>query len=200
MKMGKLVKIELLLIALLFCSCTLLAQRKNRPNWIEEKQSHITRWRIGVGAHLGEPSGMHLQLYKASGICTRTINIRKKFSIDLSISQEGRMFRELMINQNPSWEMDGIRAGVDAKIYFRIIFNPYIGIGTELGTRYLDRESVFSTDAVGRVGVEYKLFGVRTTTSSMLHGNIFAEGKYNHGLNHSFSYLLPTFGVRIHFL
>lgn len=200
MEMGKLYRIHLLLIVFLLCYSNSFAQRKNRPNWVQEKQSHITRWRVGMGAHFGEPSGLHLQLYKVSGICTKTINIRKMLSLDVSASQEGKIFREFIIKQNPTWEMGGVRAALDAKVYFQVLFNPYIGLGTEMGTRNLDGESVFAVDGVGRVGVEYKLFGFRTSSTSMVHGNLFAEGKYNHGLNQDFRYLLPTLGIRIHFL
>jgi hypothetical protein len=181
-------------------SQNITAQSRKKTNWLEDKKSNITRWRIGVGANVGEPTGAHIQLYRLSGICTRTINIKKKFSIDLSISQEGLVFANIIQKQNSTWEKGGTRGAIDLKVYFPMRPNPYIGIGGEIGSRKIDGDLGFNSDLVGRVGVEQKILGVKTSTKSLLHVSLYLEGKYNYGLTNDFSYFLPTAGVRFHFL
>jgi hypothetical protein len=175
-------------------------QQRKQTNWIEEKKSHITRWRIGVGANGVEPLGANIQLYKLKGICSQTIRIKKKLSLDLSLSKEGYVVPQL-INGNNNWEKGGLRLGLDFRFYFSTaFFSPYIGVGVESGTRVFDNQSNIHSDFVGRVGVESKLIGIRTSSKSLFHMSYFIEGKYNYGLNSSFSYISPTFGLRAQFL
>jgi hypothetical protein len=190
----------LLIITLLFAQMV-NAQSRKQTNWLEDKKSHIARWRVGVGTHVGEPTGVNVQFYKLKGICTKTIRIKKMFSAELSISQEGLLFAKEIEKKNENWQKGGTRAGLDLKYYFPMGFStPYLGIGGEVGTRNASNESSFSSDLVGRIGIEGKLFGVRTSAKSMLHGSVFIEGKYNYGLNSEFGYLVPMAGLRIHFL
>lgn len=179
---------------------TTTAQARKKTNWLEDKKSHIERWRVGVGVSASEPLGGTLQLYRLSGICKKTISIRKKFSIDISFGQEGYLFNKAIERKHSEWKRGGMRAAIDLKIYFPLPFNPYIGLGSELGNRYLNSNLAFHTDAVGRVGIEQKMLGIRTSSSSNLHASLFVEGKYNHCLTANFKYLLPSFGIRLHFL
>jgi hypothetical protein len=175
------------------------AQARKKTNWLEDKKAHISRWRIGAGVSISD-LGVNAQFYKLSGICTKTIRVKKKFSFDVGVSQEGFLFRDLIASNNSSWSSGGIRANVDAKIYFPIIFNPYLGIGTEFGTRKFNGISEFHYDAVGRLGIEQKLLGFKVSTKSMLHIGGFIEAKYNFSLSENFSYIIPSIGLRIHFL
>ncbi|PKP39739.1 MAG: hypothetical protein CVT98_00680 [Bacteroidetes bacterium HGW-Bacteroidetes-15] len=193
-------KLAVLLVFFVIGSNLAYSQSRKKTNWLEDKKSHITRWRIGVGANIGEPTGAHVQLYKLSGICTKTVNIKKKFSIDLSISQEGHVFGQIIQKKNSTWEKGGTRGAVDLKVYFPMRPNPYIGVGGEIGSRMIYGNHGFNSDLVAKIGVEQKLFGFRTSTKSLLHASIYAEGKYNYGLTSDFSYFLPTFGLRVHFL
>ncbi|MFO8023163.1 MAG: hypothetical protein R6U65_11895 [Perlabentimonas sp.] len=176
------------------------AQNSRKSNWLDSKKAHIGRWRIGSGLNVGEPTGLHVQFYKVSGICTKTINIRKKLSLDLGVSQEGLIFPKLINENNPTWDSGGFRFGLDFKIYLPIALNPYLGIGTELGTRSINSSSGFYPDLVGRFGIEQKLLGVKISTRSLFHMSFFIEGKYNYCLTEDYTMLLPTGGLRFHFL
>lgn len=188
------------IISLLLVSNSLYSQGRKKTNWLQDKKANITRWRIGVGIHAGEPTGAHVQFYKLSGICTKTIRIKKMFTLDLSVSQEGYLFGEAYQSQISGWEKGGLRANVDAKIYFPIMFNPYLGVGGETGTRQINGDKIFSSDIVGRIGIEQKVLGIRTSPNSIVHAGLFIEGKYNYGLTHKINVLLPTIGLRVHFI
>lgn len=201
LKLSSIVKFSLFLFLILSISPSLHSQARKKTNWLEDKKSHISRWRIGAGIHAGEPTGVNVQFYKLSGICTQTIRIKKKFSIDISASQEGYLYNKRFNDQITGWEKGGIRGNIDFKLYFPIyLLNPYVGVGGETGTRVIENKKAFSSDVVGRIGVEQKILGLRTSTKSLLHASIFIEGKYNHGITHKYSYLLPTIGIRVHFL
>ncbi|MDY0198365.1 MAG: hypothetical protein RBR68_11180 [Tenuifilaceae bacterium] len=191
-----------LLLLLLICqvSSVVLSQSRKKTNWIEDKKSHITRWRLGFGVAAAEPTGAHLQFYKLSGICTQTIRVRKMISVNLSASYEGLMLSEQISKQNEHWTSGGLRAGIDFLYYIPLAFRPYIGIGGDIGNRTFLGKSVSSPDAIGRLGFELKILGIRTSTKTLLHTSIFAEAKYSYGLKHNFSYLLPMAGLRFHFL
>lgn len=190
------------LILLIICqvSSVALSQSRKQTNWVEDKRSHITRWRLGLGVAAAEPTGAHIQLYKLRGICTQTIRVRKMFSVNLSVGYEGLMLSEQIIKQNELWETGGLRAGISFLYYIPLGFSPYIGVGGDIGTRTLNGESVSSPDAIGRFGLEAKVLGIRTSTRTLFHASIFAEAKYSYGLRHDFSYLLPSVGLRFHFL
>jgi hypothetical protein len=193
-------KFSVFFLLLVITSLNVAAQSRKKTNWLEDKKSNTTRWRIGVGANIGEPTGAHIQLYKLSSICTRSIQIKKKFSIDLSVSQEGLVFGDIIHKQNSTWEKGGTRGAIDLKVYFPMSPNPYIGIGGEIGSRKIDGAMGFNSDLVGRIGIEQKIVGVKTSTKSLLNVSLYVEGKYNYGLTKDFSYFLPTAGIRFHFL
>ena len=187
------------IFVLLGCT-TAHSQSRKRTNWLEDKKSHITRWRIGVGFAVAEPTNFHVQLYKLRGICTQTIRIRKMLSVNLSASYEGLLFGEYIAQQNELWTSGGARAGLDFLFYIPIGLSPYIGIGADIGNRTFDGPAVLSPDAIGRLGFEAKVLGIRTSNKSQLHASFFAEAKYSYGLKHEFAYLLPSLGLRVHFL
>lgn len=178
-----------------------LGQQRKQANWIEEKKSNITRWRVGLGAHAGEPTGASVQFYKLKGICSQTVRIKKRLSFDLSVSREGYILPQLVSNNSSLWEKGGIRLGVDFRFHFPTAYLiPYLGIGAESGSRNFSGVSEFTHDIVSRIGFESKLLGLRTSTKSMFHISYFLEGKYNYGLNAPFSYISPSIGLRMHFL
>ncbi|MFP4556486.1 MAG: hypothetical protein ACLFNU_06415 [Bacteroidales bacterium] len=187
-------------ILLLLLSPEVQSQNTRKSNWLDSKKAHIGRWRTGIGANVGEPTGLHLQLYKLSGICTRAINIRKKLSLDLNVSQEGLIFSEVIKEKNPNWDNGGFRFGIDFKIYLPVPLNPYLGVGTELGKRSINSNSGFYPDMVGRFGIEQKLLGIKISTQSLFHMGFFIEGKYNYCLTEDYTMLLPSGGLRFHFL
>jgi hypothetical protein len=190
-------------IALLFILLICLqaySQKRKKTNWIQDKNAHETRWRIGSGIHIGEPTGIHLQFYRLCRICTQSIAIRKKISIDASLSKEGYIIPTLIENNNNSWQRGGTRIGLYFKYYLPFSLNPYLGIGIESGSRNINSSSGFYSDLVGRIGVEQKLFGTRLSSKSLIHSGFFIEGKYNKCLTNNFTYLTPTIGLRFHFL
>lgn len=176
------------------------AQNSRKSNWLDSKKAHIGRWRIGSGLNVGEPTGLQIQFYKVSGICTRTINIRKKFSLDLGVLQEGLIFPKKIKQNNTNWDSGGLRLSLDFKIHLPIVFNPYLGFGAEIGTRSIKSSSGFYPDLVGRFGIEHKLLGIKISSRSLFHMSLFIEGKYNYCLTEDYTMLLPTGGLRFHFL
>jgi hypothetical protein len=192
-------KIIALLFILIICLPGYSQQRK-KTNWIQDKKTHEARWRFGLGLHVGEPSGVHLQLYRLCRICKQSIAIRKRISIDASVSKEGYILPALVEKSNNNWQGGGTRIGLDFKYYFPISLNPYLGIGIESGSRNLNLADGFYSDVIGRIGIEQKLFGVRISSKSLLHSGCFVECKYNKCLTNNFTYLTPSIGLRIHFL
>lgn len=190
----------ILFIGIQFLGVSLCAQPRKQTNWLTEKQDFDQRWRIGFGANIGEPTGLHVQFYRLCRICKQSIAITKKFSVDASVSTEGFLFSRFVEKRNPNWERGGVRAGIDAKLYFKMPLNPYVGIGAELGTRTLDGSSDFYPDVVARFGIEQKLFGIKFSPTSFLNSAFFVEGKFNKCITSDFSYFLPSFGLRFHFL
>ena len=148
-------------IALLFLCTSLHAQHK-KSNWIQDKKSHTGRWRVGVGLDVLEPTGIDLQFYRLSRICTSDFSITKKMAIGTWIGTEGLILASTIDKQNKiEWEKGSLRYGLDLKFYIPIILNPYIGIGAEGGTRTLDGKEEFQPDVVGRIGMEQKIVGVK---------------------------------------
>ncbi len=171
-----------------------------KTNWLQEKNEYTARWRIGFGVHAGEPTGIHLQFYRLSKICTSDFSILKKLSLNVYLSKEGYIFSNTLKNSNKGWEAGGTRLGLDIKFYFPILLNPYFSFGCESGTRYFNSKSEINTDLFGSIGVEQKLFGLKLSTRSSLNTGIFLDAKYNRCINNNFSYFLPCFGFRVHFL
>lgn len=176
------------------------AQRK-QSNWITEKNDRTGRWRIGFGIDASEPMGVDVQFYRLSKFCTNNFSVIKKLAVGTWVGKEGVIFGSLINNtNNDSWKSGGIRYGIDLKFYIPILFNPYIGIGAEGGTRNLDGKTSFYPDAIARIGIEQKILGVKLSTKSSLNITLFADGKFNYCLTKDFNYFLPGFGARFHFL
>ena len=190
-----------ILILILVSSLSADAQKnKAKTNWIQEKNEYTARWRVGVGGDVVEPTGVDVQFYRLSRICTGAFSITKKLSIGVFVGKEGYLLARMIEEGNNTWKSGGTRFGMDVKFYFPIILNPYIGIGAEGGTRNLNNASEFYPDAIARIGVEQKILGIKLSSTSSLNATIFVDGKYNKCLSKEFSYFLPCFGVRFHFL
>jgi hypothetical protein len=173
----------LAILVLVFISTCLFAQKnKAKTNWLLEKKEFTARWRVGVGVDLAEPSGVDVQFYRLSRICTGAFSITKKLSVGIYVGKEGYLFGSMIEKGNDSWQYGGTRFGLDIKFYFPIILNPYIGVGAEGGSRNLNGTLDFYP------------------STSSLNATIFVDGKYNKCLTKEFSYFLPCFGVRFHFL
>jgi hypothetical protein len=192
-------KIYLALFFLLAFTST-FAQNKAKTNWLREKKEYTARWRVGIGIDVDEPSGVDVQFYRLSRICTGAFSITKKLSVGIYAGKEGYVMGSLIDKKNTDWKSGGTRYGLDIKFYFPLPLNPYIGIGAEGGTRNIKNTLDFYPDAIIRVGIEQKVLGVKLSSNSSLNATIFIDGKYNKCLTNSFSYILPSFGVRFHFL
>ena len=190
-----------ILLFMVCLSTNLFAQKnKAKTNWIQEKQDFTARWRVGMGVDIAEPSGADLQFYRLSRICTGAFSITKKLSVGVFVGKEGYLFGSTIKKGNGTWQSGGTRYGLDIKFYFPILLNPYIGIGAEGGSRNLTGKLDFYPDAIARIGVEQKVLGVKLSSTSSLNATIFVDAKYNKCLTKEFSYILPCFGVRFHFL
>jgi len=191
---------SLLVLMLFLSSLTLDAQHK-KSNWIQDKKEYTGRWRVGFGFDVSEPMGADFQFYRLSKICTNDFSIIKKLAVGTWVGKEGVIFGSLIDNSNKDiWKSGGLRYGLDLKFYIPILFNPYLGFGVEGGTRNLNDKLEFYPDAVARIGIEQKVAGIKLSTNSSLNITIFADGKFNKCLTEDFTYILPSFGIRFHFL
>jgi hypothetical protein len=189
-----------LLLFLLFLSVGASAQHK-QTNWLQEKKEYTGRWRVGCGLDVSEPTGIDVQFYRLSKICTNDFSIIKKLAIGTWVGKEGVVFGSLIDkSNNDTWKSGGIRYGIDLKFYIPIFLNPYLGFGAEGGTRNLNNKLEFYPDVIARVGIEQKVLGVKLSSTSSLNITIFADGKINRCITEDFTYILPSFGVRFHFL
>lgn len=179
---------------------TLSAQQK-RTNWLQEKNEYTGRWRVGVGADIVEPTGVDIQFYRLSKICTSDFSINKKIAIGIWVGKEGLLLNSLIDKQNTTiWEKGSFRYGIDAKFYLPIALNPYFGFGFEGGNRTLDNENSFSPDFIARIGIEQKVAGIKLSTRSALNITFFVDGKLNKCLNADFMYIMPGLGLRFHWI
>ncbi len=195
----KIYRVIISIIGLLFVAQSFAQQ--NRTNWLQEKNQHTGRWRVGIGADVAEPTGFDIQFYRLSQICTQTFSITKKVAIGVWAGKEGVLLGTLVERQNGvDWKSGGIRYGMDVKFYFPIALNPYIGVGIESGKRSLAEQNEFSTDFVARIGFEQKLAGIKLSTSSAVNITVFVDGKLNKSVDSEFMYTMPSFGVRFHWL
>ena len=189
----------LILIVFLF-SNSAQAQHK-KSNWLQDKKEHTGRWRVGFGADIAEPTGIDIQFYRLSRICTGDFSITKKIAIGTWAGKEGLFFGNITKRSNSvEWETSGLRYGIDLKLYLPVFFNPYIGVGIEGGTRTLNGVNDFYPDVIARIGIEQKVLGLKLSTKSSLNITIFVDGKFNKCLNSDFYYILPSGGVRFHLL
>lgn len=190
-----------IVFSLLLLSIGVSGQKnKGKTNWLQEKNEYTARWRVGLGVDVAEPSGADVQFYRLSRICTGAFSITKKLSIGVFVGKEGYLLGSLIEKGNKTWKSGGTRFGLDIKFYFPLALNPYIGIGGEGGSRNIDGSSDFYPDAIARIGIEQKVLGIKLSSNSSLNATIFIDAKYNHCLTKEFNYILPSFGVRFHFL
>lgn len=191
-------KISILLFLLL--SFNVFAQKnKAKTNWLQEKNEFTGRWRVGFGVDVMEPTGIDAQFYRLSKVCTNDFSIIKKISIGIWAGKEG-VLSESLLKEIEGWESGGLRYGVDFKFYIPVFLNPYLGFGVEGGERKFMGKSGFYPDAIARIGIEQKVLGIKTSNKSSLNATIFIDGKFNKCLSENFFYILPSFGVRFHFL
>lgn len=193
---------KIIILSLLLVSVSAFAQKnKGKSNWLQDKNEYTARWRVGAGLDVSEPMGVDLQFYRLSKICTGDFSITKKLAVGTWVGKEGLIFGNLIDESNGGiWKSGGIRYGVDLKFYIPIVLNPYIGFGVEGGTRNLNDKLEFYPDAVARIGIEQKILGIKLSSTSSLNATIFVDGKFNKCLTEDFSYILPSFGIRFHFL
>lgn len=176
------------------------AQHK-KTNWLQDKKAQTERWRVGVGLDFLEPTGIDLQFYRLSRICTGDFSITKKMAVGTWVGMEGLMMASTIDKQNKiEWKKGSLRYGVDLKFYIPIVLNPYIGLGVEGGTRSLDGTEEFQPDFVGRIGLEQMILGIKLSTSSSLNITVFVDGKINKSINADFMYIMPSAGIRFHWL
>ncbi len=187
-----------LFVLLAFSSINAYTQHK-KTNWLQEKNEFTARWRVGFGLNVMEPTGIDAQFYRLNKLCTNNFSIIKKLSIGVWAGKEGVLSKS-MLKEIEGWESGGIRYGIDFKFYIPIFLNPYVGFGAEGGERRFMGKSVFYPDAIARIGIEQRVFGIKTSNKSSLNGTIFIDGKFNKCLTEDFFYILPSFGVRFHFL
>lgn len=188
----------LLLIVLLTYSKDINAQHK-KTNWLQDKKEFAGRWRMGFGIDVLEPTGGDIQFYRLSKVCTNDFSILKKIAIGVWVGTEGLPSSSVLRKIN-NWESGGIRYGLDLKFHIPIFLNPYLGFGVEGGTRKLNGTLDFYPDAVVRLGVEQKVLGIKMSSTSSLNATIFIDGKVNKCITKDFMYILPSMGVRFHFL
>ena len=190
-----------LTILLLSCIGCFAQKNKGKSNWLSEKKEYTARWRVGFGFDASEPMGLDVQFYRLSKICTNDFSITKKLAVGTWVGKEGVIFGSLIDNSNKDmWKSGGLRYGIDLKLYIPIFLNPYIGFGAEGGTRNLNGKLNFYPDAIARIGIEQKVAGIKLSTNSSLNITIFVDGKFNKCLTEDFTYILPSFGIRFHFL
>lgn len=191
---------NLVLSILLFVSIGSFAQNnKGKTNWLQEKNEYTARWRVGCGINIMEPTGVDAQFYRLSKLCTNNFSIIKKISIGVWVGQEGVLTNSLL-KEIEGWESGGVRYGLDFKFYIPIFLNPYLGFGAEGGNRKFNGKSGFYPDAVARFGIEQRVFGFKTSSKTSLNATVFVDAKFNKGFNEDFYYILPSLGIRFHFL
>ncbi len=191
---------KIAIIFLLLSSINIFAQKnKAKTNWLQDKNEYTGRWRAGFGVVVLEPTGVDIQFYRLSKICTNDFSILKKIAIGVWLGSEG-VFTSSILTKINNWEFGGIRYGVDIKFHIPIFLNPYFGVGVEGGDRKLNGAFDFYPDAVVRLGVEQKVLGIKLSSNSSLNATIFIDGKANKCLTNDFMYILPSVGVRFHFL
>lgn len=191
----------ILIVLITFSSVFVFAQKnKGKSNWIQEKSEYTARWRAGLGVDIVEPTGVDVQFYRLSKICTGDFSITKKIAIGLYAGKEGLLTRSIIEKSNDKWEAGSFRYGIDLKFYIPIALNPYLGFGFEGGSRKIDNTNSFSPDILARIGIEQKILGVKLSTTSSLNITIFIDGKFNKSLTQQFSYIVPSCGFRFHFL
>jgi len=179
---------------------TLSAQQK-RTNWLQEKKEYTGRWRVGIGGDIVEPTGVDIQFYRLSKVCTSDFSINKKIAIGIWVGKEGLLLSPIIDRQNSTiWGKGSLRYGIDAKFYLPIVLNPYFGFGIEGGNRTLENESSFSPDFIARIGIEQKVAGIKLSSSSALNITFFVDGKLNKCLNADFMYIMPGLGLRFHWI
>jgi len=199
-KMSRIVTFSTAVLLVVFCTLQLQAQRK-KSNWLQDKKDHTGRWRVGLGLDVLEPTGIDVQFYRLSKVCTSDFSITKKMAIGTWVGVEGLLLGNVIDNQNKvEWKKGALRYGVDLKFYIPIVLNPYIGIGAEGGTRFLDGEEKFQPDVIGRIGMEQMILGIKLSTSSSLNITLFVDAKINKSINTDFMYIMPTGGIRFHWL
>jgi len=154
---------------------------------------------MGFGVDLLEPTGADVQFYRLSKICTNDFSILKKIAVGVWVGKEGVLTSSVLKKIN-NWESGGIRYGLDLKFHIPIFLNPYIGLGAEGGTRKLNGTLAFYPDAVVRLGVEQKVLGIKLSSTSSFNATIFIDAKANKCMTNDFMYILPSAGVRFHFL
>ena len=199
-KMFRIVTFSTLVLLLYCCTQQLQAQHK-KNNWLQDKKEHTGRWRVGVGFDVLEPTGIDVQFYRLSKVCTSDFSITKKMAIGTWAGTEGLLLVDVIDNQNKmEWKKGSFRYRLDLKFYIPIILNPYIGIGAEGGNRSLNGEEMFQPDVIGRIGIEQKILGVKLSTSSSLNITLFADAKINKSINADFMYIMPSGGIRFHWL
>ncbi len=170
-----------------------------RYSMLEMKQATERRARFGHGLNIGEPSGLHVSLYKFRDVC----RFRKAVALKLHASQEGVLFSKIIAKQNAFWQNGGIRAGATVLWYlpfYPIDSRPYLGLGVEGGQRNLEGDIQIDTDATARFGLEWYVFGARITRHTNFGLAFFVEARYNHSISNSFNYLLPSVGFRFQYL
>ena len=191
-------KVSILLLLLM--STGVFAQKnKAKTNWLQDKKEFTGRWRMGFGIDVMEPTGLDIQFYRLSKICTNDFSILKKIAIGVWVGKEGVLSSSILKKIN-NWETGGLRYGLDLKFHIPVFLNPYIGFGVEGGDRKLNGTLEFYPDAVVRIGIEQKVLGIKLSSSSSLNATIFIDGKANKCLTNNFMYILPSVGVRFHFL
>ncbi len=191
---------KIAIIFLLLSSINVSAQKKKtKTNWLQDKKEFTGRWRIGFGVDVLEPTGVDAQFYRLSKICTNDFSIMKKIAVGVWVGKEGVISSSVLKNIN-NWESGGIRYGLDLKFYIPIILNPYLGFGVEGGSRNLNGSLSFYPDAVVRLGIEQKVLGIKMSSTSSLNATIFIDGKVNKCMSNDFMYILPSVGVRFHFM
>ncbi len=174
-------------------------KNKAKTNWIQDKNEYTGRWRVGFGIDILEPTGVDAQFYRLSKICTSDFSILKKISVGVWVGKEG-VFTSSALKKINNWESGGIRYGLDFKFYIPIFLNPYLGFGVEGGDRKLNGILDFYPDAVVRLGIEQKILGIKMSSASSVNATIFIDGKVNKCITNDFMYILPSVGVRFHFL
>ncbi|HOZ13246.1 MAG TPA: hypothetical protein PK784_00535 [Tenuifilaceae bacterium] len=199
-KMSRIVTLSTLVLLVFCCTPQLQAQRK-KSNWLQDKKDHTGRWRVGLGLDVLEPTGIDVQFYRLSKVCTSDFSITKKMAIGTWVGTEGLLLGGVIDSQNKvEWKNGSLRYGLDLKFYIPIILNPYIGIGAEGGNRSLDGEQKFQPDVIGRIGLEQMILGIKLSTSSSLNITLFVDAKINKSINTDFMYIMPSGGIRFHWL
>ena len=100
-KMFRIVTFSTLVLLLYCCTQQLQAQHK-KNNWLQDKKEHTARWRVGVGFDVLEPSGINVQFYRLSKICTSDFSITKKMAIGTWVGEEGFLMGSI-IDTKISW-------------------------------------------------------------------------------------------------